>query len=94
MSRTPVSREDLLDASGAVRASGVTVDEKTGLLCPAPGSKMLCADGSVASVPPQHFVHPQTGHVLPILGNVAYDPIASRLVFVVDSATGKLSSCS
>ena len=49
---------------------------------------MLLADGTVAAVPPEHFVHPQTGRVLPILGNVAFDPITSRLVFVIDSATG------
>lgn len=88
-SRMPISRNDLFDGSGSVRSSSVTVDEKTGLLRPKAGSQMLCTDGIVMAVPPQHFVHPQTGRVLPILGNVSYDPITSRLVFVIDSATGK-----
>lgn len=87
-SRSPVTRDQLFDASGAVRSSAVSVDDKTGLLRPKAGSQMLLADGTVTAIPPEHFVHPQTGHVLPILGNVAFDPITSRLVFVIDSATG------
>lgn len=64
------------------------MDDKTGLIRPKPGTKIVLADGSLSDVPPDHFVHPQTGHVLPIQGNMAYDPVTSRLVFVVDSATG------
>ena len=67
----------------------VSVDKNTGLICPKSSAKILLADGSLSDVPPNSFVHPQTGHVLPIQGNVAYDPVTSRLVFVVDSATGK-----
>lgn len=50
---------------------------------------MILANGTLADVPADHFVHPQTGHVLPIQGNVAFDPVTSRLVFVSDSATGE-----
>lgn len=67
----------------------VAIDNNTGLIRPKPGTKIVLADGSLIDVPPNYFVHPQTGHVLPIQGNVAYDPVTSRLVFVVDSATGK-----
>lgn len=87
-SMTPLTRNELFDKSGTVRASNVSHDEKTGLLRPKAGSKMLLADGAVAVVPEDHFIHPQTGRVLPIHGNVSFDPITSRLVFVVDSATG------
>lgn len=66
----------------------MSVDKNTGLIKPKSGSKMILADGSIVDIPLDYFVHPQTGHVLPIQGNVAFDPITSRLVFVVDSATG------
>ena len=66
----------------------VTMDKNTGLIRPKSGSKMVLADGSIVDVPPDYFLHPQTGHVLPVQGNVSYDPVTSRLVFVVDSATG------
>ena len=89
-SRTPVTRNDLFDDAGGVRSSAVVVDDKTGLIRPKSGAQMLLADGTVVAVPPNHFVHPQTCHVLPILGNVAFDPITSRLVFVIDSATGQI----
>ena len=67
----------------------ISMDPKTGLILPKSGTQMLLADGSVVAIPPDYFVHPQTGHVLPMHGNIAYDPITTRLVFVVDSATGR-----
>lgn len=68
----------------------VLTDKATGLLKAKAGSTMLLADGSTSQVPEHNFIHPQTGKVLPIQGNVAFDPITSRLVFVVDSATGEV----
>lgn len=66
----------------------IEMDPKTGLIVPKPNTKMLVADGRVIDIPSNHFVHPQTGRVLPIQGNVAFDPITSKLVFTADSATG------
>ena len=66
----------------------VHTDKSTGLLKAKPGSHVLHADGTQGVVPAHNFIHPQTGKVLPIQGNVAFDPLTSRLVFVVDSATG------
>lgn len=40
------------------------------------------------AVPPDFFLHPQTGRVMPIAGNVAYDPASSTLVLTTDSCTG------
>lgn len=88
-SRTPATREDLFDKSGNVHSSAIIIDEKTGLLVPRSGSQMMLADGTVTNIPPDYAVHPQTARVLPVAGNVAFDPITSRLVFVLDSATGK-----
>lgn len=66
----------------------VDTDESTGLLRAKPGSSMLLADGSTLNVPENNFIHTQTAHVLPIQGNVAFDPVRSRLVMVVDSVSG------
>ncbi|XP_047451086.1 uncharacterized protein LOC125014093 [Mugil cephalus] len=48
---------------------------------------MLLSSGHTMAVPPDFFVHPQTGRVLPIAGNVAYDPVSSTLVFTTDLCT-------
>lgn len=66
----------------------VSTDKATGLLKVKPGSNILLADGSTQQVQDNYFVHPQTGRILPIQGNVCFDPIKSRLVCVVDSASG------
>lgn len=49
---------------------------------------MLLSSGHTMEVPPDYFLHPHTGRVLPIAGNVAYDPASSALVFTTDSCTG------
>lgn len=73
----------------SVKANDVITMDATGLLRPKSGSRMMLGDNSIVEVPDDYFVHPQTGHVLPIQGNVAFDPVTSRLVFVVDAATGR-----
>lgn len=85
----PLKREDLIGPDMSVRASDlISQDANSGLLRPKAGTKMIMASGALSEVPSDYFVHPQTGHVLPIQGNVAFDPVTSRLVFVSDSATG------
>lgn len=86
----PLKREDLIGPDMSVKASDlVSQESNSGLIRPKSGVKMILANGTLADVPADHFVHPQTGHVLPIQGNVAFDPVTSRLVFVSDSATGE-----
>ena len=68
----------------------VHVDNVTGLIVPNSGAQMQIASGHVVDVPEDFFVHPQTGRVLPIHGNVAYDTVTSKLIFTVDSATGNV----
>ena len=65
------------------------VDKLTGFIVPKEGAMMRLATGDIVDVPPEFFVHPQTGHVLPIHGNVSYDALSSKLVFTTDSATGE-----
>lgn len=42
------------------------------------------------AVPPDFFLHPQTGRALPIAGNVGYDPVSSTLVIAADLCTGNV----
>ncbi|GFO26753.1 cytadherence high molecular weight protein 2 [Plakobranchus ocellatus] len=89
-SNRPLTRSDLFTDTMNVKATNlIYTDEVTGLVKPKLGVQMVTADGMMMSVPRDCFLHPQTGRVLPIQGNVAFDPVTSRLVFVVDSATGE-----
>jgi hypothetical protein len=67
----------------------VFTDKITGLLVPKPGSEMYLANGQTMPVPPDFFIHPQTGRLLPVHGNVSFDPLSSKLIFTADSATGE-----
>ena len=71
-------------------SSLVETDKSTGLLKARSGTSMITSHGQTLPVPTDNFIHPQTGNVLPVQGNVAFDPLTSRLVFVVDYATGNL----
>uniref|UniRef100_A0A087XIS7 Uncharacterized protein n=1 Tax=Poecilia formosa TaxID=48698 RepID=A0A087XIS7_POEFO len=74
---------------GSLRVpAAVHCDPVTGLMKPNPQSHMLLSSGHTMAVPPDYFIHPQTGRVLPIVGNVAYDPVSSTLVFTTDLCTG------
>lgn len=74
---------------GSLRVpAAVHCDPVTGLIKPNSQSHMLLSSGHTMAVPPDYFIHPQTGRVLPIVGNVAYDPVSSTLVFTTDLCTG------
>lgn len=63
-------------------------DSLTGLIRPNAGSHMLLSNGHIMAVPDDYFLHPHTGRLLPIAGNVAYDPVSSSLVFTTDLCAG------
>lgn len=67
-------------------------DSVTGLIKANAHSLMLLNSGHTSAVPPDFFLHPHTGRVMPIAGNVAYDPASSALVFTTDSCTGNMNS--
>ncbi|XP_052642520.1 uncharacterized protein LOC128141605 [Harpia harpyja] len=84
-----LTKEELVDSNGTARAPDVVcVDPVTGLLTPYPHCTMLLTSQCPGPVPSNHFLHPETGKVLHVAGNVGYDPIRSRLVCAVDSASG------
>lgn len=63
-------------------------DSLTGLIRPTAGSHMLLSNGHITAVPEDYFLHPHTARLLPIAGNVAYDPASSSLVFTTDLCAG------
>ncbi|KAI2656226.1 Teneurin-4 [Labeo rohita] len=76
-----LSREDIIAPDGSVRAcDAVHVDPLTGLIQPNSNTHMLLASAHSMPVPPDFFLHPQTGKLLPVAGNVGFDPASSTLV--------------
>nr|XP_025961613.1 uncharacterized protein LOC112986513 [Dromaius novaehollandiae] len=86
-----LTKQELVDSNGTAKAPDVVhTDPITGLLTPNPQCTMLLNSHCPEPVPINHFLHPETGKVLPVAGNIGYDPIRSRLVCAVDSASGEL----
>ncbi|XP_067222021.1 uncharacterized protein si:dkey-103g5.4 isoform X3 [Chanodichthys erythropterus] len=86
-----LSREDVIAPDGSVRAcDAVHVDPITGLIQPNSNAHMLLASGHSMPVPPDFFLHPQTGKLLPVVGNVGFDPASSTLVFIADACVGEV----
>ncbi|XP_008294523.1 uncharacterized protein LOC103368058 [Stegastes partitus] len=84
-----LTKDDILGPDGSLRVSrAVHCDSVTGLIRPNTHTHMLLSSGHTMAVPPDFFLHPQTGRVMPIAGNVAYDPVSSTLVFTTDLCTG------
>ncbi|KAK7156390.1 hypothetical protein R3I94_006451 [Phoxinus phoxinus] len=86
-----LNREDAIAPDGSVRAcDAVHVDPLTGLIQPNSNAHMLLASGHSMPVPPDFFLHPQTGKLLPVAGNVGFDPASSTLVFTADACVGEV----
>ncbi|XP_064629300.1 uncharacterized protein LOC135488587 [Lineus longissimus] len=67
------------------------IDKATGLIRPRQEATMVTPNGSLQNVPNDAFVHPQTGHVLPVAGNVGYAPISGKLVPMLDYVAAERS---
>ena len=86
-------RDYLFGHDGTVRAADLIMqDPTTGLIMANEGAQMQLPDGGIVPVPKNFFIHPQTGRALPIEGNVAYDPISSRLIYTADNSSGDASA--
>ncbi|MEQ2165861.1 hypothetical protein GOODEAATRI_021508, partial [Goodea atripinnis] len=86
---TVLTKDDFFGPDGSLRVpAAVHCDPVTRLIRPNPHSHMLLSSGQTMAVPSDYFIHPQTGKVLPIVGNVAYDPVSSTLVVTTDLCTG------
>jgi hypothetical protein len=81
-----VPQNELFREDGTLQTSTlVERKEELGLYVPSREAKMRLADGRIVGVPPQHFVHPLTGRVLPQLGHVMYNTLTGRLFVVTDA---------
>ncbi|XP_037632372.1 uncharacterized protein si:dkey-103g5.4 [Sebastes umbrosus] len=83
-----LTKDHIFGPDGSLRVCrALHCDSVTGLVRPNAHSHMLLSSGHTVAVPPEFFLHPQTGRVMPIAGNVSYDPASSTLVFTTDSCT-------
>eukprot|EP00066_Takifugu_rubripes_P017519 XP_011606785.1 PREDICTED: uncharacterized protein LOC101076355 [Takifugu rubripes] len=86
---TVLTKNHFFDPDGSLRACrAVHRDPVTGLIRPKAHSRMLLSSGHTMTVPPDFFLHPHTGRVMPIAGSVAYDPTSSALVLTRGLCTG------
>ncbi|ETE68440.1 Sushi, von Willebrand factor type A, EGF and pentraxin domain-containing protein 1, partial [Ophiophagus hannah] len=82
-------KDKLVEPGGSLKTEEVLQqDLATGLIMPNKDVNMLLANRSMKSASPDHFLHPGTGKLLPIAGNVGFDPIKSKLIPVVDLVSG------
>ena len=66
-----LGRERLFDIDdGIVATDIITLDPHTGLVVPDPSTANMLLSDNVTNVPvpPNFFVHPRTGHVMPVEG--------------------------
>ncbi|XP_040929476.2 uncharacterized protein si:dkey-103g5.4 isoform X2 [Betta splendens] len=85
---TVLNKGDIFGPDGGLRAGqALHQDPVTGLIRANPQSLMLLNSGHALAVPPEYVLHPQTGRIVPIAGNLAYDPASSALVFTTDLCT-------
>ena len=80
-----ISKEQIENAVRSGDDNLVIKDPATGLLLPGGSTKMKIANGSSKNVPLNYAINPNTGHVVPIQGNVCFDVISHQLVFTCDS---------
>ncbi|XP_058270321.1 uncharacterized protein si:dkey-103g5.4 isoform X4 [Hemibagrus wyckioides] len=86
-----LTRDDIISPDGSVRACDtVHVDPCTGLIHPILNAHMLLASGHSMPVPSDFFLHPHTGRLLPMAGNVGFDPSSSALVYTADACMGEV----
>ncbi|XP_034556228.1 uncharacterized protein si:dkey-103g5.4 [Notolabrus celidotus] len=88
---TVLTKNHIFGSDGSLRAcQALHCDSVTGLIRPNAHSHMLLNSSHTMAVPPDFFLHQQTGRVMPIDGNVGYDPASSTLVLTTDSCTGDI----
>ncbi|KAH0623315.1 hypothetical protein JD844_031523 [Phrynosoma platyrhinos] len=86
-----LTKEELVGPDGSVKAhDALHRDATTGLIMPRDDAVMLLANQSMKHVPPDHFLHPGTGKVLPVAGNIGFNPINSKLIPTVDLSSDEL----
>ena len=68
------------------------LDKTTGLILPKADSQMKLAIGETVPVPNDgYFLHPETGRVMSMANNLAYDTHNSKFIPTVDMTISKYS---
>ncbi|XP_060928461.1 uncharacterized protein si:dkey-103g5.4 [Limanda limanda] len=88
-SGTVLNKDQIFGPDGSLRVCrALHCDPVTGLIRPDAHTHMMLSSCHATTVPPDYFLHPHTGRVMPIAGNLAYDPASSALVFTTGSSAG------
>ncbi len=74
--------QEIHDALASNNVGVVYTDPSTGLVCPGSSTRISLASGKTIEVPPNHYIDINTGHVLPIRGNVYFDPLTRKIITV------------
>ena len=87
-----LAKEHLIDADGkllsTVDASIATQDQVTGLITAGMGTRMKLHDGALYVITPNTYcINPYTGKLVPIQGNVMFNPVLDELVYTIDNLT-------
>jgi hypothetical protein len=81
----PVPLNRLMISGQLFESDLISRDDHTGLYTPNKGVRMVLSDGTVTTIPPGYFIHPQTARVLSIEGSVAYNVLTHRFIPLVDN---------
>lgn len=91
--RHAVNKGMMVDTEGTLKPIRGLLrnDEHIGIIVPSPGTEMKVSGRHVVSVPENCCIHPETGHVIPIEGNVYIDVMTGT--FAVGSALSAAALC-
>lgn len=87
-----LTKEKLIDADGkllsSVDSTIATQDQVTGLITAGMGIRMKQHDGALYVITPNTYcINPYTGKLVPIQGNVMFNPVVDALVYTIDNLT-------
>lgn len=87
-----LTKDKLIDTDGkllsTVDATIATQDQVTGLITAGMGTRMKQHDGALYVITPNTYcINPYTGKLVPVQGNVMFNPVLDELVYTIDNLT-------
>ncbi len=74
--------QEIHEALANKNTSVAYIDLSTGLVSPGPSTRISLASGQTMEVPPHHYIDLNAGNVLPIHGNVYFDPLTQKIIAI------------
>lgn len=87
-----LAKDKLIDADGkllsTIDSNIATQDQVTGLITTGIGTRMKQHNGALYVITPNTYcINPYTGKLVPIQGNVMFNPVLDQLVYTIDNLT-------